>query len=88
MLEPGTAPPPALRVRLQYTAPAIIKALLAAGAEVEARDEGGDTPLPYAALLSDGPAVITTLLDAGADAAAEDAEGLTPWDYATKLSRV
>ena len=55
--------------------------LLAAGADVMARDEDGSTPLHWAA--SNGtPANIQALLDAGADAKAKNKHGHTPWDYA------
>jgi len=52
---------------------AAIESLIAAGAEVNARDGDGFTP---------SPAIIEALLDAGADATARDAKGKTPWDYA------
>ena len=53
--------------------PAVITALLEAGADPEARDKFGGTPL-LAASGNENPAVIAALLDAGADlkARAED----------------
>ena len=45
---------------------AAIEALIAAGAEVNARDEGGLTPLHRAAWPNDNPAIIETLVAAGA----------------------
>jgi len=58
-----------------------LEGCLDAGAEVNARDGDGDTPLHNAARFNDNPAVITALLDAGAYAAARDDEGKIPWDY-------
>ena len=60
--------------------PAVVAALLAAGADLEAQDEGGWMPLHYAAEGSETPAVVAALLDAGADPAAKDADGRIPWD--------
>ena len=53
-----------------------MRRLLAAGAEVEARDDRGATPLLVAARRG-WPDVLTTLLDAGADVLARDAAGAT-----------
>ncbi|HBP54249.1 MAG TPA: ankryin, partial [Synechococcus sp. UBA8638] len=60
--------------------PAVVKALLDAGAAPNARDEDGFTPLHRAAVFSDTPAVVQVLLDAGADPGARDKGGKTPWD--------
>jgi len=57
--------------------PAIVTALLAAGIDIEARDEEGRTPLHAAAMLSETPAIVTTLLDAGANPTAKTAAGAT-----------
>ena len=63
--------------------PAIIAALVAAGAELEARlEEGLLSPLHLAAGFNHNPAVIEALLDAGADRRAQDEDGNIPWDYA------
>ena len=48
-----------------------VRRLLAAGADLNARDEDGDTPLHLAALGGDGDTV-KILLDAGADVSARD----------------
>ena len=64
---------------MRSSAPAIVKALLAAGANPDVRDKRVRTPLHYAA-AKDGVvlAVVDALLDAGADPAAKDSEGHTP----------
>ena len=53
-----------------------------AGADIEARDKFGRTPLHRAAGMNAEPAVAAALLDAGADPKALDNEDCTPWDYA------
>ena len=69
----------------------MIPALLAAGADLEARDRNGNTPLHRAAeneirlqlgYTAANPAGIEALLDAGADAMTRNAAGETPWDLA------
>lgn len=59
----------------------VVRALVAGGAAVDARDGGGLTALHLAA---DGKLheVITALLDAGADRASKDKAGRTPADIA------
>ena len=51
---------------------------LATSADVESRDDIGDTPLHFAAGFSDNPAVIDVLVAAGADVESRDDIGLTP----------
>ena len=58
--------------------PAFITALLDAGADIEAQDEHGGTPLHRAAGCSYKAAGVTALLDAGADIEARDRWGRTP----------
>ena len=58
--------------------PAFITALLDAGADIEAQDEHGETPLHRAAAASYEAAGVTALLDAGADIEARDRWGRTP----------
>lgn len=53
----------------------VVKALLEAGAEVDARDADGWTPLPLAVW---SPEIMEMLLDAGADVNAEFNDGWTP----------
>ena len=55
---------------------AVVKALLAAGADVNARDDGGWTALHYAGRADVRAAEL--LLAAGADATATAADGTTP----------
>ena len=62
--------------------PAILIALLNAGADLNAQNQYGGTPLHVAAGNNENPAVITALLNAGADPAARDDKGRTPWKYA------
>ena len=57
---------------------AVIEALLAAGARVQARDNDGWTPLHMAAATTKNPAVVEALLAAGADPAVTNGKGETP----------
>ena len=57
--------------------------MLAAGADVLARDLDGYTPLHWAATCNNcDPGAITTLLAAGADPKGKDNNGKTPWNLA------
>ena len=64
--------------------PVVIEALLAAGAEVDARTNGGFTPLHRAALNNENPAVIEALLTGGANLEARDEDGNTPLHWAAR----
>ncbi len=64
--------------------PAVIDVLVKAGADLNARDEDGSTPLHEAAFLTKNPAVMDRQLDLGANPKARDKDGKTPWDYAQK----
>ncbi|MDE0528506.1 MAG: ankyrin repeat domain-containing protein [Truepera sp.] len=55
-----------------------VRGCLEAGAEVNAQDEHGHTPLHGAAEYSDNPAIVALLLEAGAEVNAQDEEGITP----------
>jgi ankyrin repeat protein len=58
-----------------YSTPEIVTLLLERGADIEARDDGGNTPLMVAAEQSSTPAILTLLLEKGADPLAEDKYG-------------
>ena len=62
--------------------PAVVEALLAAGADVAARNDRGSTALHMAAGFNENPAVVDALLAAGADVAARNERGSTPLDFA------
>lgn len=55
-----------------------VSACLEAGAEVDARDEDGETPLHQAAENGQAPAVLEALLKAGAKINARDEDGWPP----------
>lgn len=64
--------------------PALVERLLAAGADANATDDGGQTPLHALAMLPDSPekrAIRQLLLNAGADAGQIDAFGKRADDY-------
>ena len=69
-----------LHLAVRFGTPANIKALLKAGADVNARQLESGTPLHYAG-ISDNPDKVLALLDAGADGRAKDKYGSTPFDY-------
>ena len=83
-----------LDARKDASRKAIIKALILAGANVDAMDIGGQTPLHYSAAYGQA-AMARALLAAGADVNARDHDGQTPlhcatadavyWDSATVL---
>lgn len=61
-----------------------IEALLKAGADIEARDERGKSPLLLVAGDIDNVGVIEVLLRAGADIEARDEKGKTPLIFAAE----
>ena len=65
---------------------AIVAALLAAGASVNAQDNNNETPLHYAAFAGRA-AIAATLLAAGADVNAAGSVGQTPLHYAAFADR-
>ncbi len=67
--------------------PGMVEALVAAGAEIDARNDLGRTPLHQAAGYRDAN-VVEALLDAGADPTLEDREGIRPVDLAERSSRI
>lgn len=60
--------------------PAAIAALLAAGADPNARDDRGNAPLHHAA-YGDCAACVSALLEAGAEVSARNAKGMTPLHF-------
>ncbi len=67
--------------------PKVIETLLKAGADIEAKDEYGSTPLMWAA-RHDNPEVIEVLLKAGVNAKAKDKEGKTAADHAKDNEKI
>lgn len=65
----------------------MLTALLAAGAEIEARDDLGRTPLQLAAEFAARPDRVQALLAAGADPSATSDDGMTALDYARRNTR-
>ena len=55
-----------------------VERALACGADVNAKNDHGGTPLHYAAYRNDNSAVIEALLEAGADVNAKNDDGNTP----------
>ena len=66
--------------------PAVIEALLNAGADLSARDANGRTPLHFAAGMDKNTAVIETLLNAGADLNARTGNGSTALHFAAGMN--
>jgi len=62
--------------------PQSVQAAIDQGADVNAQNKDGATPLMYAAAFNQNPEVITTLLKAGADGKAKSNERKTAFDYA------
>jgi ankyrin repeat protein len=71
----------ALHAALAGPAPELARALVAAGADVNARQQGGVTPLQEAAANGRGD-LVALLLEHGADATATDDAGRTAADWA------
>ena len=62
-----------------------VERLVKQGAEVNARNEGGFTPLHYAVEFNPNPAVIEALVELGADVHARNEWGQSPLRYAEEL---
>ena len=76
-------------VTRQADHPAIVEALVEAGADVNARRTSDSrTPLHFAVRQADDPAItiIETLLEAGADVDAQDKDGWTPLHFAARYN--
>ena len=64
-----------------------VEAAITAGADVNARDYLGQTPLMYAAIIgTETPEVITALIEAGAEVNARNEDGCTPLMCAAQLT--
>jgi ankyrin repeat protein len=66
----------------------VIEDLIKAGAELNAADDRGRTPLHWAARKCVDEKVVAALLEAGGDARATDAQGRRPLDYAGKNEKL
>ena len=69
------------------TSPAVIEALLAAGADRETRTDDGRTLLHLASRNNENPAVVEALLVAGADVNAQSDSGRTPLHQAAASNK-
>lgn len=79
----------ALMFAAPHGTPAVVKTLLAAGADPKATDIRGMTPLMYSvASEHQNPEVVRLLLGAGADPAVKSLAGETAKDWAGKFGRV
>ena len=67
--------------------PQDVQAVIREGADVNAQDDSGMTPLMYAAEYNSDPDVITVLLTAGADVNVADNYGLTPLMWAAEYNQ-
>jgi ankyrin repeat protein len=64
-----------------YQHPELVKVLIEAGADLDAKNSAKKTPLHFVARRN--IKIAKMLIDAGADVNAEDEDGKTPWDYAS-----
>jgi uncharacterized protein len=71
--------------REEVTAAAIAEKLIEHGAELNAKDADGQTPLHHAVARS-SQLLVATLIEAGADPYMKDAQGRSPVDLAKELS--
>ncbi len=87
LTHPGEPLAPVLREALAKSSPAIVGLLLKAGANINARDEAGFTPLHDAALAGNA-SVVRSLLERGADINAGDRDsGATALYMAATMGR-
>ena len=63
-----------------------IRVLISEGANVNAKDKNGRTPLMYAAFISSTPEIVQLLLEKGAELEARDTDGWTPLMIAAQFS--
>ena len=75
---------PMLHTAAEMGNPLVVNALIAGGADPNARDELGDTAL-HAAARRGSLWAVDALIEAGADPKARDGRGRLPFDYAKGL---
>lgn len=68
--------------------PEVVLALASAGAEADALDGMGLTPLHSVSYFRDAPEIVAALVKAGADPEAKDAKGRTPLEFAETFSEL
>ena len=73
-------------VKDSKTTPAIISALIKAGAEVNATNSDGMSPLMMAAWTNSNPEVLATLIKARAEVNATNSDGMSPLMWAAKTN--
>lgn len=77
--------PDCMHMAAQCGSPADIASLLSKGADINARNQHGSTPLHWAASQCADPATIAALIEAGADIEARDVDGDTPLHHAATV---
>ena len=65
-----------------------IRVLISEGANVNAKDNEGQTPLMHAAMASSTPEIVQLLLEKGADALAKDKKGKKAIDHAQENEKL
>ena len=73
-----------LHMACRRNALADVETLIAAGADVNAKDSFGMTPL-YAAVLTRNLAMVKTLVESGAEVDIQTADGVSPLDFARDI---
>lgn len=71
-----------MRAAWRNNNPEVVKTLINAGSDINAKDKYGDTALIRAVLFNRNSEVVKTLINAGADINAKNNEGKTALDFA------